>query len=418
MSCHSSVLRRLLVVAAVLGVSSSAAAVAETSVTVLGIEHVDVPDTLAHQLTDALRQRAAAAGVRVVPGKDLIEIKMIFSCESEAPACMAQAGKTLGADKLLYGTLKKARGSNVVVSLKVFDVRTGAVEKAVNETVSKRELAAGSVSLSASRWFGALVEVETKPVLTVTSDPPNAAVTVDGAQMGRTPVTLRDLAPGAHVVGVSAPGRLPASRTVELRPGDTSEIALTLEPEQKPVPPPVPLTPEPLVTPVPKPELTPRPGSRPQGHPGRPAKIAALALLGGAVASGAVAIYTWRTYVDYQDKAFRLLDANKDQLTTAEARDFAAMPGKYGCTPPPSVPSAAQFKEYCTSGTTWANATTALWVVAGALATVSVISYVVGDRQAARAAEKQQRRVGLVQKLRFEPVISTHGGGLHAAFEF
>ena len=75
---------------------------------VLGLESIDVPEPLAQQLTDALRQRAAAtAGVRLVQGKDLIEIKMVFGCDGELPACMAQAGKALGADKLLYGTVKK-----------------------------------------------------------------------------------------------------------------------------------------------------------------------------------------------------------------------------------------------------------------------------------------------------------------------
>src|SRR5258706_7542148 len=87
-------------------VAAAGVARAEPSVAVLGIEPVDVPDASAVQLTDALRQRAAATGgVRLVQGKDLVEMKMIFGCDGETPACMAQAGKSLGADKLLYGTL-------------------------------------------------------------------------------------------------------------------------------------------------------------------------------------------------------------------------------------------------------------------------------------------------------------------------
>src|SRR5437764_831142 len=95
---YSSILAALIA----LSVASTAQA-ADVSVAVLGLEPVDVPEPLAQQLTDALRQRAASTGgVRMVQGKDLIEVKMVFGCDGELPACMAQAGKTLGAEKLLY----------------------------------------------------------------------------------------------------------------------------------------------------------------------------------------------------------------------------------------------------------------------------------------------------------------------------
>ena len=39
--------------------------------------------------------------------------------------------------------------------------------------------------------------------MTVTSDPTGGSVTVDGTSYGRTPLTLRDLTPGAHQVVVA-----------------------------------------------------------------------------------------------------------------------------------------------------------------------------------------------------------------------
>ena len=212
------------------------------SVAVLGVEPLDVPEALAQQLTDALRQRAAAtAGVRAVQGKDLIEIKMVFNCDGETPECLAKAGKSLGADKLLYGTLRKAPGAraatSVVLGLKLLDVKTAIIEKFINETVNKRDLAAGSVTGSAARWFAQLVEIDTKPTLTVTSEPPNAAVAIDGQPAGRTPVTLRELSAGTHTVGVSMSGHLTQTRSVELRPGGSHEVVVTLPPveDQHPV---------------------------------------------------------------------------------------------------------------------------------------------------------------------------------------
>lgn len=421
MGRHSSWSRLFVCLVALLATSAGGSAWAQGSVAVLGVEHIDVPDSLAQQLTDALRQRVSGtSGIRAVQGKELIEIKMVFSCESEAPACMAQAGKSLGADKLLYGTLKKgSKPNSVVVALKLLDVKTASVEKFVNETVSKRDLAAGSVNSSAAKWFSSLVEVESKPTLTVTSEPANAAVAVDGQSAGRTPVTLRELSPGAHVVAVTMSGRVPSTRTVELRAGGNHELAFTLEPDGSKPPVAAKVKPEPLIT-APQPVITATPVPPPavKGHPGRTAKILALTALAGAVVAGGVAIYTWRTYSGLEDTAHNDLIRLRPGMPTEEQTKFFNSPN---CTPPASLGSSPEINSYkanCSSGETYAGATTALWVVAGALATASVISYVVGDRQAAKANEKKTTARIIRQTLRVAPVFSNQGGALSAAFEF
>ena len=266
---------------------------------------------------------------------------MVFGCDGEGLGCMAHAGRSLGADKLLYGTLRKAPGlkGSVVVSLKVLDVRTVTVERFVNETVPKQSLASSNVSTAAARWFSALIEVEVRTTLTVTSDPAGAAVAVDGVSLGRTPVTLRDLSLGLHKVAISAEGRITATRSVELKQGGVHEVAvlsitthlgrsrprscarrsrqprcmrrllrrrrymrrspLRLQPRHRRRRRPQPVS-----------RLRPNPGwslSRarltaqspaPTQHPGRTAKILGLAAVVGAVVAGSVAIYTWRSYSD------------------------------------------------------------------------------------------------------------------------
>lgn len=394
---------------------------ADVSVAVLGLEPVEVPESLAQQLTDALRQRAAStSGVRVVQGKDLIEVKMVFGCDGELPACMAQAGKTLGADKLLYGTIKKGATKNTVtVGLKLLDVKTAVVEKFVNDTVQKRELAGSNVNAVAARWFGQLVEIESKPTLTVTSDPAGGNVTVDGQSYGRTPLTLRDLAPGAHSVSVSMAGRQTVTRDIVLRAGGSHDVVATLDPEEKPVvahkeplkPPPP--EPPPLVT------TTPTPPPLRAEHPGRTAKIVAGVLVGAAVVTAAVAIYTWRTYSDLEATAHTDLDTVKGSVMgTPSAQDQAFFMNP-SCNVPPDLQGAngaAKFHNDCSSGNNFANATTGLWVATGALAAAGVVSFVIGDRQAAKAKEKNVSVMR--QTLRVAPVFSTRGGGLTAAFEF
>jgi hypothetical protein len=404
----------------VLLLASNAMASPDVGLAVLGLEPVDVPEPLAQQLTDALRQRASSTGgVRMVQGKDLIEVKMVFGCAEELPTCMAQAGKTLGADKLLYGIVKKGSSKNTVtVALKLLDVKTAVVEKFVNDTVQKRELAGSNVNGVAGRWFSQLIEIESKPTLTVTSDPSGAAVTVDGSGYGRTPVTLRDLTPGAHTVVVSMPGRQTVTRSVELRAGGSHDVVATLEPEA----PPVVVRKEPVKPPepprliVPTQPITPPPPPLRAEHPGRTAKIVAGVLVGAAVVTAAVAIYTWRTYTDLETSAHNDLEAIKPMMVAPADAPFFMNPG---CNVPADLqgaPRATQFHNECTSGNNYANATTGLWVATGALAAAGVVSFVIGDRQAAKAKE---RNVSVMrQTLRVAPVFSTRGGGLTAAFEF
>jgi len=412
---YSSILAALIA----LLVAFPALAANDVSVAVLGLEPVEVPEALAQQLTDALRQRAASTGgVRMVQGKDLIEVKMVFGCDGELPACMAQAGKTLGADKLLYGTVKKGTSkTTVIVALKLLDVKTAVVEKFVNDTVQKRELAGNNVNSVAGRWFGQLLEVEAKPTLTVTSDPSGANVAVDGTGYGRTPLTLRDLPPGTHTVIVSMTGRQPVTRSVELRAGGTHDVVATLEPEA----PPVIAHKEPVVKPVEPQPLIPAPTPAPaeplsNTHAGRTAKIVAGVLVGAAVVTAGVAIYTWRTYSDLQQTAHNDLEAIKPNPVPSQDAPFFMNPT---CNVPADLQGAAgaaKFKSDCSSGNNYANATTGLWVATGALAAAGVISFVIGDRQAAKA--KEHNASVMRQTLRVAPVFSTRGGGLTAAFEF
>src|SRR5262245_27147970 len=103
---------------------------------VLGIEPLEgATDSLAADITDALRQRVAATkGYQLLQGKDLVEVKLVFACPDAAPACMSQAGKSLGADKLIFGNVKRA-GNDYQVTLKLLDVSRAVVESFTAETV-------------------------------------------------------------------------------------------------------------------------------------------------------------------------------------------------------------------------------------------------------------------------------------------
>jgi hypothetical protein len=405
----------LLAAVLVLVAAPAAAWAADETIAVLGIDALEVGDALGTQLTEALRKKAAeTAGVRLVPGKDLVELKMVFNCDGEAPACLAQAGRSLGADKLIYGTLKKADGGrSVQVSLKLLDVRDLVVQKQVNETLPKKTLGPPAIAAAANRWFGQLVVPPQTGALLVQTQPADAQVLLDGAPVGRSPYRAKDLRPRTYSVGVQLEGYVTQTRTVEVRAGATESLVLRLEREQRvveqpPKPPQVGIV-EP-VSPLTQ-ELP------PPRHPGRPAKYAAIGLVAGAVVSGAVAIYTWRTYLKLEDSASASLKGLAPPAGTAEQRIFYSQPK---CQTPPGQTDAAAagYVADCNSGNKYAGATTGLWVAAGALAAAGVVSFIVGERMDSKAERERRTGQSIKQSLRLLPAISTKGGGLSASFEF
>src|SRR5512140_2666114 len=87
---------------------SGPARASETTISVLGLEPAaGAPEAVATSITEAIRQRVTStAGYRLVPGRDLVEVKLVFSCPDEAPACMTQAAQSIGASKLIFGNLQ------------------------------------------------------------------------------------------------------------------------------------------------------------------------------------------------------------------------------------------------------------------------------------------------------------------------
>jgi tetratricopeptide (TPR) repeat protein len=64
--------------------------------------------------------------------------------------------------------------------------------------------------------------------LSITTDPSGAEVTVDGAVLGRSPLTVLHLAAGSHVVTASRADGRPATRVVSLVEGEQLPLNLTL----------------------------------------------------------------------------------------------------------------------------------------------------------------------------------------------
>jgi len=209
----------------------------ETSTAVLGFEAVDAPDKVATEVTDALRQRVASSkGFQLVQGKDLMEIKLVFSCSDEAPGCMAQAGKSLGVAKLIYGNVKQA-GGEYVVSLKLLDVARAALENSTVEKLPTRASEPNNFRALAPQWLSRLTgkggSAPAGGVLQITCNVPGATVALDGTAVGVTaaqPLAINDVAPGKHEIVVQKGGYESRSQQFTMGSGQALPLSLTLTP--------------------------------------------------------------------------------------------------------------------------------------------------------------------------------------------
>jgi hypothetical protein len=239
---------------------------ADNTIAVLGIEATDgAPDQVATALTDALRQRASSErGMRLVPGKDLIEVKLIFSCPDEAPSCMADAGKSLGASKMIFGSVKKSLGDSYVVTLKLLDVGRKQIDNWVAEPVSRAQATPGAVRQPVQKWFAQLTGQSAMGTVKVKGDVPGTAVALDGAPVGvigSEELVLNSIPAGRREILASKPGYPPVRREVNVVAGATAEVNIEMATSA-----PAPSNPGPLAGPgVNPPPVTPGGPDEPPG---------------------------------------------------------------------------------------------------------------------------------------------------------
>jgi PEGA domain len=400
---------------------------AADSIAVLGVEPGDAPSSLATALTDGLRKRAGeTAGVKLVPSKDFMEMKMLFGCMDPATiaTCLVPAGKSLGADKLIVGTLdQKKKGKKIKVSLKLVDSAAGTVVRSMDEEVAPSEVVG-----NASRWFSALVPpsaapppvtpppaVAQKTTLEITSDPTGADVAIDGRTVGKTPITAPVFGPATHTVAVTRDGYDPTSREVKIKAGEELKLDFSLRAK---APPPVASVEPPTPTPTPTPEVP----IAPAEHPGRTLKIAGvIGVLAGLVAIG-IEIYTWQSYLTLQtdghQKLINLRDTNGDY-----ADNHKEWFQKPTCTVPEGVPTGSStYKTYvadCNDGNTLASVSTALLIGGIVVGVAGIAAFGAGMYQSSQAEKASAPKTSMVPRLKVvSPVVSTSGGGVTAAFEF
>jgi len=210
------------------------------TVAVLGLEAGEgAPDSVAAGVTDALRQRMSTmSGYRLVQGRDLVEVKLVFSCPDEAPACMAQAAKSLGASRLLFGSVKKAGSDAYNITLKLFDADKEVIESWTTDQLARAQSSGSALVAPVQKWTATLTGQSLPGTLHLQGGVVGASVAVDGVGagvMGSGGLTIPNVAAGKHEITVTKPGYAPAKKSVTLGSGDSRDVAIEMAAEA-PVP--------------------------------------------------------------------------------------------------------------------------------------------------------------------------------------
>jgi len=167
----SSLLAVATSVALLTGAVAPAHAAPAGKASVLTLEGDDAPRTSA--LSKALQSEFAARGIGGGRDMSLAELKLTMGCdEPPSVACLSGGGKSLGVERMIYGTLTKTRGGAYSLNLSLMDVGSATVQKIVNAELSAGALAEGAVQATATDLVTQMLgPVETAPAEVVPAGP-------------------------------------------------------------------------------------------------------------------------------------------------------------------------------------------------------------------------------------------------------
>lgn len=205
---------------------------ADVTMIVLGVTSIEGDDEYARHLTGAIRNEASRVpGWRVSEREvTLAQMSLAHGCGDVPDVdCLRQIATTLNAQRLLYGTVRRA-GGDFHLMLSLFDAESGQIERSVEQSLSGRRTDIDDLREPAR----AVVSQLSGPVtgaLRIASNSPGATVTVDGHVAGTTDAEgafeMPAIPVGEHSVEVSAAGMEPWTGRVTIARG--TEMTLDAE---------------------------------------------------------------------------------------------------------------------------------------------------------------------------------------------
>jgi PEGA domain len=192
-----------------------------------------VPSAREEAVRTALRRTLSSAGHRVLPTTEVDRLLVIAQQRCISATCLAKNAKLLGVELLLGGRLELEAGGSQTwdLALWLYDASKGSTA-AVHRS---RCAACDPARLGpwATKTVRALLAQATDDAATtqlrVRSRPAGAAVTIDGAAAGITPMTF-GIQPGRRSIEVQLAGYRASVQEVTVRAGATELVEVFLEP--------------------------------------------------------------------------------------------------------------------------------------------------------------------------------------------
>lgn len=315
---------------------------------------------IAKEVTRELRQRMQSPACPYVlapnSNKELLDEKLLMSCDSEGLDCMVLIGVALASDAMLYGKVEK-RSESFRVSLKLLDVHRRQIQPAVDDSsagggvagvvrrlyrklIGDGPISGGSLVVRARSETGAplrggsvILDDEVRGTLT------NGKLAVTGVPEGR------------HTVAISVGGFRRHEEMITVRGGEQATVEALLR-QQSAMPEPIPSV-----------------GAPPPEEPARtgPSPIWKVSLIAGAAVAVGGAGYIWYTLDKQQTHAGNVrANINNDRCDESDASLLATNPQMY-------VPA---FRRACF----WTTRNRVAFGIAGLGAVTAVVSLIMMSR--------------------------------------
>ncbi len=174
--------RRVAVAAALVPTLAltSLPAQAGEKVSVLGLEGND--KALNTKLTDALQKEFASRSFTTGQSMPLLELRFSVGCEENDDPCIAQGGKSLGSESIVYGTLTPTP-SGIMLRLRYATTSPATIKGSVDRTVEASALSDANIGATVKSLTDELLGVK-QPAPEVT---PTPDTTSDTSEPGEDP---------------------------------------------------------------------------------------------------------------------------------------------------------------------------------------------------------------------------------------
>jgi hypothetical protein len=209
---------------------------AKPKVAVLGLEVAGPSATdkkatdTAKALTRELRREAGRPKGPFEPApnseKDLLEMKLLSDCSDEGKRCMAEIGKQLKAERLLYGRLERTR-RGYAVSLRLLDTQSSQLVGEKNEVIPYGDLTPAGLQRRARSLYGSLSGAQEEGELSIAATADRGTVYVDGqirTSLSAGAARVSGLSSGVHSIAIEARGFERYEAEVDIDPGETRSL--------------------------------------------------------------------------------------------------------------------------------------------------------------------------------------------------